>query len=450
MAKTRSKGTAPVGKSAKSTATETPSSTTSRYSLPEESESPPQLFILPKKATQESRVVTLQNPRYSKPTRYLACPESGIYEFAKIAAPGTTPRSWLLENGGGKLIAGETEAEAPGVDDAFDAHILQDADLYVASPIDPLFLALPALLATSSKPSDAPKRMFLSSDDHFDAITQPSNHLSEILRWPRIRKLLESRMAAVCDTVEAGDESMFRLNEGKLLVEIMSKAKKMSDNGLPSSMEEKFVTKPLEAPFVGTGGQYNPNPTPASEATPASSDGIATPQTEVSESQLSTSSTESAESSISQASTAATSVTNEPTPTTTEEASVAMKASDEVIKLQRLRVAFNFICSSYIAPPHSKSLREKLAKKGESVDFTPLDDYVSRVVKLRQDAAAVRSLTDYSRKRNIEDEDERAEKRRKKEEDDKRKKPTESRGVKNLKKVDVKGMKKMSDFFKKK
>jgi hypothetical protein len=72
------------------------------------------------------------------------------------------------------------------------------------------------------------------------------------------------------------------------------------------------------------------------------------------------------------------------------------------------------------------------------------------VVKLRQDAAAVRSLTDYSRKRNIEDEDERAEKRRKKEEDDKRKKPTESRGVKNLKKVDVKGMKKMSDFFKKK
>jgi hypothetical protein len=52
----------------------------------------------------------------------------------------------------------------------------------------------------------------------------------------------------------------------------------------------------------------------------------------------------------------------------------------------------------------------------------------------------------------IEDEDSetRAEKKRKKEEEEKRKKAGESRGVKNLKKVNVSGMKKMSDFFKKK
>lgn len=41
----------------------------------------------------------------------------------------------------------------------------------------------------------------------------------------------------------------------------------------------------------------------------------------------------------------------------------------------------------------------------------------------------------------------RAEKKRKKEEDEKRKKAGESRGVKDLKKVDTTGMKKLSDFF---
>jgi hypothetical protein len=52
----------------------------------------------------------------------------------------------------------------------------------------------------------------------------------------------------------------------------------------------------------------------------------------------------------------------------------------------------------------------------------------------------------------IEDEDgeTRAEKKRKREEEEKRKKAGESRGVKNLKKVNVNGMKKLSDFFKKK
>lgn len=450
MAKTRSKGTASTGKGAKTAGDDTAvTSTTSRYSLPEESGLPPQLLVLPKSATQESRVVTLQNPRYSKPTRYLVCPESGIYEFTKITAPGSTPRSWLLENGRGKLVAGETESEAASADHAFDAQIVQDADLYIASPIDPLFLALPALLATcASKGSDAPKRMFLTIDDHFDTITESSNHLYEILRWPQIRTLLESRLSAVCDTAEAGDETMFRLNESKLVAEVLSKAKKMSENGLPKSMEEKFVTKPLEAPFIVSTNSHNPNP--AADTASTNSEGTATPRTEASESQSSTSSTESTESATSLASTAATSVTSEPAPAATEEFSVATKASEEVVKLQALRVAFNFICASYIAPQHAKSLRGRLATDQNLVDFKPLDDYLAKLVKLREEAIAVRSLTHYSRKRTLEAEDERAEKRRKKEEDEKRKKANESRGVKNLKKVDVSGMKKLSEFFKKK
>lgn len=382
------------------------------------------------------------------------CPENGIYEFAKIAAPSSAARSWLLENSPAKLVAGEAE-ESTDNGSSFNAHIVKDADLYVASPIDPLFLVLPALsVARSSKSSDAPKRMFLSSDDHFDVIAESSNHLSEILRWPLVRGLLESRMSAICDTVDAGDESMFRLNEGKLLAEILSKALKMSEGGLPKSMEEKFVTKPLEAPFLASRSQPALGPTTSHDASPLTTDGVTTPQTEATESQESTSSVESSDSlasAASVASTAATSVTNEPAPAVTEEIAVAMTASEEVIKLQRLRVAFNFICSSYIPPSMADPLKEGLATSGGPVDFAPLEDYLSRLTQVRQEAMAARSLTDYSRKRTLDEEDdERAEKRRKKEDDEKRKKAGESRGVRDLKKVNVNGMKKLSDFFKKK
>lgn len=41
----------------------------------------------------------------------------------------------------------------------------------------------------------------------------------------------------------------------------------------------------------------------------------------------------------------------------------------------------------------------------------------------------------------------RAEKKRRKEEEEEKKKAGESRGIRDLKKVDTKGMKKMSDFF---
>ena len=127
-----------------------------------------------------------------------------------------------------------------------------------------------------------------------------------------------------------------------------------------------------------------------------------------------------------------------------------MSASEEVVKLQRLKVAFDFICSSYVAPPIAEMLKANLVKATDLVDLKPLDEYLARLAKLRQDAAAVRT-TDYSRKRaGDEEEDERAEKRRKKEAEEKTKKANQSRGVKNLAKVNTSGMKKMSDFFKKK
>lgn len=243
-------------------------------------------------------------------------------------------------------------------------------------------------------------------------------------------------MAAVCDTAEAGDEVMFRFREDKLLDQLLSKAKKMSEAGLPKSMEEKFVSKALEAPVLGI-KKSNPTTTlQTQESTLSEAKSDLLPEMEESQSSVGTTAT-----TTSDASTAATSVT--------DDAESAMQASEEVTKLQRLRIAVSFIFSSYVPPSMAVVLKKMLADGKGSVDFSALDEYVAQLTKLRQEAMLSRSASDYSRKRTMDEEDEdRREKRRKKEEEDKRKKAGESRGVKELKKVNVSGMKKMSDFFK--
>lgn len=404
---------------------------TSKYSLPAESSDPAQVLILPSKATPEARVVSLRNPRYSKLTRYLICPETGAYEFNRISTPKTAPRSWLIE-GSIKKQGNDDGTERNDNRTSFDTQVTKEADLFIATPVDPLFLALPALQAQFSSTS---KRMFLSSDDHFDTITEESPHLRETLRWPRWREALESRMAAICDTVEAGDELMFRFSEDKLLGQLLFKAKKMSEAGLPKSMEDKFVNKLLEAPVLGVKKSNPPTTLQTEESTASEAKTDFSPETTESQSSVATTATTTSDS------TAATSVT--------DDAESAIYPSDEVVKLQRLRIAVNFICSSYLAPSMAVVLKKMLADGKGSVDFHSLDDYVAQLTKLRQEAMFSRSASDYSRKRTLdEDEEDRREKKRKKEEEEKRKKAGESRGVKELKKVNVSGMKKMSDFFK--
>lgn len=425
MPRTRStKGaTTAASKDKTTTTTDTPAST-SLYTLPSPPSNPPKLFILPKSATPKARVITLQNPRYSKPARYLVCPATGFYEFTKITtpSPSSQPRSWLL---------------TPSSPSASSTTI-QSPDLFLATPYDPIFLILPAL-------STPGKRMFLSPDDHLDALPNPDRHLSNILTCESTRKLVEQRMAAICDTVEAGDELMYRLNEAKLLSEIISKAKKMASD-LPKSMEDKFVKKALEAPVMSTKSAQAPAPAPplllteessvdSRSAADAASSNATTPSTEMSESQFSAAST----------STAATgSVASRDD---LEIVSSSLVPGPEILRLQRLRVSFSFILSSYLPPSLSAALKAQLPSQ---IDFKELDTYLDTLQKLRQEAAASRS-NDFSGKRTRdEEEDERLEKKRKLAEEEKLKKANVSRGVKNLAKVNVTGMKKMSDFFKKK
>ncbi|UNI18240.1 hypothetical protein JDV02_004519 [Purpureocillium takamizusanense] len=409
----------------------------SKFALTSSTGPPPKLFILPKRATPEARIVTLPNPRHGQPARYLVCPDTGIYEFTKIASPSHTPRSWLVET-----HDGSTETKTGDATD-IKAQVMMGAELYIATSIDPVFLVLPALVDSQvAKGSDEKKRLFLSSDDHFDKLPEESSHLSEILRWEKTRGLIERRMAAICDTVEAGDESMFRLNEDKLLATVLGKAQKMSAAGLPASMADKFVKRPLEAPVI-----LQKRSPPASGGQKETSDSqVSTPQTDSATSQSTVTTTDSAMSFTSQASTAATSFTADGLATDTIMNTV--EASTEVVTLQSLRVAFDFICSNYVAPVTAELLCQRL-QSGESVDFAPLDKYLAKVAELRAEAFASRATTDFSRKRAFDEEEEEArqDKKRKLEEEKKRK-ANESRGVRDLKKVNTSGMKKLSHFFK--
>ncbi len=122
------------------------------------------------------------------------------------------------------------------------------------------------------------------------------------------------------------------------------------------------------------------------------------------------------------------------------------------VDLLRLRVSLDFLLSSYTP----KELRESLGKLLDSnsiMDFTPINQHIEHIQKLRSDAQALRSLSDnISCKRNAADDDEaaeiRAEKKRRKEDEGKKKK-AETRASRDLRKVDTTGMKKLSSFFSK-
>ncbi|KAH7312335.1 ribonuclease H2, subunit B [Stachybotrys elegans] len=422
MARTRSTKPAPKEASESSA----PDST-SKFNLEAQDESPSRVFILPRKASSKSRIVTLPNPGTSQPSRYLVCPETGIYEFTKTVAPKTTPRSWLIE---------KPQTLADGAPKT--AQVTTSAELFIATSIDPVFLLLPAFVESIKDQAADRKRYFLASDDYFDSLPEEFSHFTDILQCDKTRTLLEARMNAICDTVEAGDETMFRLNENKLASLIMRKAQRMGDAGLPPSMEVKFVKKPLEAPIsiqqktttiaIRNGSAHGESGHP---------DGA--------DSQATATLVESNTTSVSEA-TAATAITE----ATTEDTFVrAIEATPDVVRLQRLRVAFNFICSSYVPAAIVEYFQGRLSKNEMDVDFGPLDEYLGKVAKLRADAIASRPTDMYSRKHGRDEmEDEMREKKRKLEEEKKKKK--ESRSIRDLKKVDTTGMMKLSAFFKKK
>ncbi|KAI9872639.1 MAG: hypothetical protein M1830_001388 [Pleopsidium flavum] len=418
------------------------------------------LFVLPKGASQHARVVTLCNPRTLTAKRYFFCPEKGIYEFTRLAAPKTAPRSCLIaptyDNkanldilpqctaGSVPDLAELDQARGSPTSSILGGHIVESAEFFLATPIDPLFLLLPVLCPIPlSNKSEAMKQVFLSADDLLDSLSDTSRHFWYLVDHAPTRVLLLERIAAVCDSVMAGGEAMYRLSIDKLVKELTAKAYKMVDKGLPETIEARFVRKALEVPIMSVKREEsslsaNTNFEPEEESL-SSQNGTQTPS-ESTDSQTSTS-------------TSATQVSSHSSSTTISliAENISVSAPEGVPQLLRLRTALAYMLASYVPHHLSTYLHESLSSPSAFVDFTPLEQYLSHLSCLRAKALASRSLSDFSRKRSMNEDDEaletRAEKKRKKEEEDKRKKSGESRGVRDLKKVDTTGMKKLSDFF---
>jgi hypothetical protein len=379
-------------------------------SLPPSDTNPSKLFVLPTGTTENARIVTLANPATDQPSRYFICPEKGVYEFLKISAPKADPRSWLLTNA------------------SKDGYLAENQDMFVATPIDPIFFLLP-LLQPQEGSKESRKSMFLTLDDHVDTASKIAPQFKFLLQNSQFKPVFENRLSAICDAVDAGDESMYRISLQKLTTSIFSKAKRVIDRGLPASMEIKFVTQALQPPMIAVKREESV----LQESTIVSAEASESQSTVVSDSET----------------VAASTTTSFSTASTSVEITAGPAANLEIRDLLRLKTALDFVLRSYISEHARGSIWNQLSES-KMVDFTPLEAHMKHLDTLRAEAIALRNITDnISRKRGRDDEelaDLRAEKKRKKEEEEKKKK-SESRAIKDLKKANTSGMMKLSSFF---
>ncbi|KAL9042542.1 MAG: hypothetical protein Q9214_003744 [Letrouitia sp. 1 TL-2023] len=420
------------------------------------------LFILPKNTSPESRICTLPSPATSRSSRYYFCPEKGLFEFTRVAAPKSACCSWLIGPQWSNRVAVAAPEDGKTVlNGAVDhngnccnknakprhekihqytppvssGYVIKAPEIFIATPFDPLFLTLPALYAKISNTTKTQKGLFLSAEDLMEDLCQGDLHFNSVWVKESTRKMIEERMAVVCDMVDAGDERMYRLNLNKLLIELVTKANRTVASGLPATMETHFVGKAFETPTLGLKRETSSTEHNSLEQMP-----IAESQSSFgTESQLSSSSTETTSS-----------VVSVNTDLTVPDQSLT-SVPEDIKNLLRLRTVLSFMMKSYLPAALSSALQTILATSDSPIDFKLLDERLAHVASVRAEALASRSLSDFSRKRNLYEDDEaaeaRAEKKRKREEDEKKQKAGESRGVRDLKKVDVSGMKKMSDFF---
>lgn len=421
MPRTRGAKKAPKPSSIKTIAEATAavSSTTPKVQLQPDSTNPPKLFILPKDTSAEARIALLENPKTSELSRYLCCPNKGFYEFTKVGPPKTTPRSWLIAPPESQETSTDTKIE-DGKSDGSDfkqseGYVAKSSDLFIATPVDPLFLILPTLAPSPSTKASASesKRLFLAGDDYLDALNTNSPHFRPLLRIESIRKRLEMRMASVCDTVDAGDENMYRLNESKLFGELLGRAEKMVEKGLPASMEEKLIQKALEVPVLSVTLQRGESSITEVEEKPELNilETSTDTQITVSESIDTQSTTSFADSTTTQKTTSTTTSLTSSTPTP-----APLTTPENIPHLLRLKTAFNFLLSSYL-PPHLLPTLKDLFSTSTTYPFTDLETHLKQLADLRRKAMEARALTnDFSRKRGLEDEEmneTRAEKKRK-------------------------------------
>lgn len=379
-------------------------------------------FVLPTALSDKARFLTLNHPRTSTPERFLFCPERGFFQFTRVISQ--EPHSIL--------IAGADAQSSDETDGLSKGYINKAAELFVAAPFDLAFILLALVLPTSVKST---KTLFQPLDDILEQHIQENRHLRYIFNHGR--RLLESAMAKFCDSIDAGDEKMFRPSEDKTIQMMMQKVDAVIEQGLPASLEDKFVKRRLDIPLLGVKREDTTFSSRSDEILPEDTG----PAIEGIDSQSST------------ASSAPSAVLSEVSIATSTSSVSADDVPDKLYHFQKQNVVLDFILVSYLPELVADRLKSRMRATNSPIDFAALDEHLKRIASMKLEAASARSIGDFSRKRGLEDDDAaelREEKRQRLEEEEKKKKAGESRGVRDLKKVNVTGMKKMSDFFSKK
>jgi hypothetical protein len=398
---------------------------------------PPHIFVLPKDASPAARIITLPDPASSSPNRYFVCPEKGFFEFTKIAAPKKACRSWLLASRRQANKATEGDAnEEVSEEQQDDSYVLEKPDMFVATPVDPLFIILPLLTGGETG------SYLTFSDFIYTTERQGLAQLQQLLRqssFAGLEKKIEGRMEAICDCLDMGDgeDKMYQLSTQKLASALATKANRMAKGRLPASMEERFVHQALEVPVLSVKREDSSISIAADDATPGA-------ESKHKDDTAETSRNSTTAVSAATISTPATSVAITPV----EDKS---NAADEIAGLLRVRTALDFLIVSYTPTSLRTAIQDTLKAPTSPVDFAPLDKHLEYVAGLKKQAQALRSLSDnISRKRSADDDEDaldKADAKRKKKEEDEIKKKNTSRGVQQLAKANTTGMKKLSSFF---
>jgi hypothetical protein len=394
-------------------------------------------FILPQRISESARFLLLPHPRETKPQRFLFCPSNGLYHCTKVTS-AFEPRSLLFA----PRIEQVVPAESPDLETAAPplskGYISKSAEFYVATPFDLAFVLIALIVAESVSTE---KVLFQPIDDLLEERTREDRDLKYLVE--NGRDMVQESMSRFCDTMEAGDELMLRPNEDKILRLILGKVQSTMETSLPATLEEQFVTRALEAPILSVRREET-----AVSVVKLKTRSVAPDEEGNEEEDL-----DVVDSQSSAASTAPSAVFSEVSTASSISTVVPETTSPQIVQLQKQRILLDFILTSYVSEGLSDRLRSRLLTKDSPIDFNPLEEHMSSLAALKAEALASRSIGDFSRKRGLEDDESaelRAEKKRKQEEDDRKKRLGESTGVRALKKVNVSGMKKMSDFFSKK
>lgn len=385
------------------------------------------IVIAPKELSQAVRFISLTNPVDGKPQRYLFCPQKGVYELKQVTVPKHDPRSVLF------VPDGKDGGALPKDEPLGSGYVNRSAEYCTATPYDLCFTLLP-IVSQSSK-----NNLFQNMDDLLETSMDEALDLRYVVT--HARSLVEESLESICDSIEAGDDSMYRYSASKTLQLLIAKARRVYKTGLPATLEDRFVTRILEAPVLSVKREE-------------STISIVTEPTSMPERTETPTPSETFDSQSSAASTAPSVVFSEASiATEVTVATVVPESSipEDIRSLQRLVTAFKFITACYMSLATANMLQTLLRSPESGIDFAPLDLHLTNLAKLRAEVAASTDLASFSRKRNnFEDDEEledRAEKKRKLDEEEKRKKANMSHGVKALAKVNTKGMKKMSAFF---